>query len=180
MPLNSDSFSSVNISLYDKERGLEDNKEPFDMVDAANMELNLTFISLNESVGNFTASMGIRYDQHDSQKLLFIILSLALCILNLLATQRVISHILTAVNDSQAFSNYLTIIMVGMDVYNCFVYLILAPFIGVAYYKYVLMLVFLYFFLFVGFDLRLYHLLSRMFTDRASINDVACPHTPDT
>lgn len=132
------------------------------------------------SVGNFTADLTVMTDKHEGQKLLFIILSFALCILNLIATQQVITHILNSVNDSQAYSNYLTIIMVGMDIYNCFVYLMLAPFIGITYYKYVLMLVFLYFFLFVGFDLRLFHMLSRFFMDRASINDVgSADETPN-
>lgn len=100
------------------------------------------------------------------------IMSFAFCLLNLIATQQAISQIIASINDSQAYSNYLAIIMVGMDVYSCFAYLILSPVIGQHHYKYVLMLVFLYFFMFVGFDLRLFHILSRFFMDRASINDV--------
>jgi hypothetical protein len=142
------------------------------LISKDNLGVQILFESYNTTVGNFTAELSIVADLHENQKLFFIILSMAFCILNLIATQQVISHVMASLNDAQAFSNYIAIIMVGMDVYSCFVYLMLAPFIGTTYYKYVLMLVFLYFFMFVGFDLRLFHVLSRLFMDRASANDV--------
>jgi CBS domain containing-hemolysin-like protein len=121
----------------------------------------------------FEAEVGVVHHYLESQKLLFVILSFAVCILNCISVQEVISRILSEPAAAMAFSNYLVIVMVGLDVYYCFLYTLLGIILGMNFYKYVTMLTFGYFLMFVAFDLRLFHLISRIYLERSSVQDVS-------
>lgn len=142
------------------------------LVNQSDLAALVNFASSNSSANSFSAYLNVTYGKNKNQRALFIILGLAACLLNLMAIQKVINHLLQNTAEFQTLSNYVCIIMVGLDVFYCYIYLLLANFMGIAFYKYLVLLTFLYFFMFVAFDLRLFHLISRLYMERAAVTDV--------
>ena len=111
------------------------------------------------------------------EKLFFMVSTLAVITMNFVSIQETL---MTIINDSASaggFSNYLVIVMAGLDVYLSFLYAVLGTHMGLSYYKYAMIFTFSYFVMFVAFDLRLFHLISRIFLERTGAQDVV-PSNP--
>lgn len=139
-------------------------------------ELAIVFTFEQQSVNilstKYTAVFRYEPDQLATQKLLFIIVSLAVGLLNMAAIQNTIVTVVSDRNQAFGISNYIVLVMAGMDVSHCFIYVVLGIFMGVGYYKYSACVAFIYFALFCLFDLRLFHLITRTCLEQAGVNDV--------
>ena len=120
-----------------------------------------------------TAVLQLETDYLGVQKLIFIIASIAVGLYNMAAIRNIIQTVASDPNLAIGYSNYLVIVMVGMDFYYCFMYAVLGIIMGQAYYKYAMIVAFIYLMMFLAFDLRLFHMITRVCLERAGANDVA-------
>ncbi len=123
-------------------------------------------------VEKFSGVFRLEPDHLATQKLLFVIGSLAIGLLNMAAIRNTYQSVVSDRGLAFSFSNYIVIVMAGIDVYYCFMYALLGIIMGTGYYKFALCVAFIYLLLFIVFDLRLFHAITAACLEQAGANDV--------
>lgn len=126
----------------------------------------------NSCHAQFRSLLKIYEPDRIERKAFFILLAFGVTFLNFSAIQGTIDSILEDNQSAMSYSNYFVILCVGMDLMYSFSYLTLAYALDAVFYRFCLLLALLYFLMFAASDLRVFHLVSRIYLSTASANDV--------